>query len=352
MTGAIASRPFSIEEQDIKLDDGALKTLMLPFENGDIDVGAEDVQWLFFNASAPPADGPFSKSQVTAVQGFRAPFLALRNNGWNTSATRPEGSFDAALILVSRHRGETRMFLNQALSSVKVGGMIVFAGSKNDGIASIAKEVGSRFELLGNLSKHHAKAFWFKNDGRGKLDEPDKMLVDARFETAPGMFSSDHIDPGSAFLMEHLPKDMKGRIADFCAGWGYLAVETARTCPAVKSVALYEADYASLEAAQSNMARLAPDTTTAFHWQDLIGEKAAGDYDTIIMNPPFHQGRAADPTIGNAIIRNAHNALHKGGKLYLVANRALPYEETLGAMFFKSGELARNAYYKVLWATM
>ena len=165
------------------------------------------------------------------------------------------------------------------------------------------------------------------------------------------MFSSDHVDPGSAFLMEQLPRDMKGRIADFCAGWGYLSAEVAAACPAVKSIALYEADHASLEAAKANMARLAPDMAATFHWQDLIAEKASGDYDTIIMNPPFHQGRAADPAIGNAIIRNAHNALHKGGRLYLVANRNLPYEATLTAGFYKSGELARNAYYKVLWAT-
>ena len=99
------------------------------------------------------------------------------------------------------------------------------------------------------------------------------------------------------------------------------------------------------------MARLAPPLAADFHWLDLMMEKTPGNYDTIIMNPPFHQGRAADPAIGNAIIRNAHNALHKGGKLYLVANRALPYEATLDAMFFKSGEMARNAYYKALWAT-
>jgi 16S rRNA (guanine1207-N2)-methyltransferase len=333
------------------MDDGAIRTLMLPFETGDIRIGDETTHWLFLNAQVPPAGCPFSKSQIIAVQGMRPQFLSLQSNGWNTSATRPEGSCDAALILVSRHRGETRLFLNQALDNVKQGGTIVFAGSKNDGIASIAKEVGSRFELLGNMSKHHAKVFWFKNFGNARLDETPKALVDARFETAPGMFSSDHIDPGSAFLVDHLPKDMKGRIADFCAGWGYLAAEAAKACPSVKSIALYEADYASLEAAKSNLTRLAPEMSTAFHWHDLITEKASGDFDTIIMNPPFHQGRAADPAIGNAIIRNAHHALHKGGKLYLVANRALPYEETLAAGFFKSGELARNAYYKVLWAT-
>ncbi|MGL4488700.1 MAG: class I SAM-dependent methyltransferase [Rhizobiaceae bacterium] len=332
------------------MDDGVIKTLMLPFDAGDIETSGEDARWLFLNAAVPPVDAPFAKSQITAVQGFRPSALALYNSGWTSSPTCPQGSFDGALILLSRHRGATRSYLNQALESVKEGGMIVFAGAKNDGIATAAKEVATHFELLGNLSKHHAKVFWFSNKGKARFELAAPVLVDGRFATASGMFSSDHIDPGSAFLMEHLPKDMKGRIADFCAGWGYLSVELANHCSAVKSVALYEADYASLEAGKLNMAHNNADVTASFHWQDLISEKASGDYDTIIMNPPFHQGRAADPAIGNAIIRNAHNALHRGGKLYLVANRTLPYEQTLASSFFKSGELARNTSYKVLWA--
>jgi 16S rRNA (guanine1207-N2)-methyltransferase len=332
------------------MDDGAIKTLFLPFVTGETDTGGVAARWLFLNASMPPQHCELAKSQLTAVQGMRPDFNALQNAGYTVTPTLPGGTFDGALILVSRHRGQTRSFLNQALERVKPGGIIVFAGSKNEGVATAAKEVSGVFDLIGSLSKHHAKAYWFQNAGAVRFDETPSALVDGRYEAAPGMFSSDHIDPGSAFLMEQLPRDIKGRIADFCAGWGYLSVELAAVCPAVKSIALYEADHASLEAAKANSARLAPDTAAAFHWQDLIAEKASGDYDTIIMNPPFHQGRAADPAIGNAIIRNALGALHKGGKLYLVANRNLPYEATLAAGFYKSGELARNAYYKVLWA--
>jgi 16S rRNA (guanine1207-N2)-methyltransferase len=343
-----ASARFVME---MMMDDGAVKTLFLPFETGDIEIGSDASRWLFLNASLPPADAPLEKTQIHAVQGFRPDFLRLQRAGFQVTPEVCADSFDGGLILVSRHRGETRALLNQAIERIKPGGMIVLAGAKNDGIASVAKEIGEQFKILGNLSKHHAKAFWFENKGECRFTEELAELLEGRFETAPGMFSSQHIDPGSAFLIETLPRDLKGRIADFCAGWGYLSVETAAQCPAVKSIDLFEADFASLEAARRNMAKLAPQLAADFQWLDLMSEKTTGNYDTIIMNPPFHQGRAADPAIGNAIIRNAHNALHKGGKLYLVANRALPYESTLDAMFFKSGEMARNAYYKVLWAT-
>ena len=333
------------------MDDGAIKTLFLPFETGDVGTGGVDAHWLFLNANVPPQGSPLGRSQIAAVQGFRPYFRALETQVYKITPEVPEGKFDGAIILVSRHRGENRRFLNQAISRVRPGGKIIIAGSKTDGIASVAKEIGEHVELLGNLSKHHAKSFWFNAKPSIRFEQAEVQAVDGRFETASGMFSSDHVDPGSAFLIESLPADMKGRVADFCAGWGYLAVEASTRFAAVKSVALYEADHSSLEAAKSNMAKLAPDMIATFHWQDLIAEKASGDYDTIIMNPPFHKGRAADPGIGTAIISNAHNALHRGGKLYLVANRNLPYEAALETGFFKSGELARNNYYKVLWAT-
>ena len=38
-----------------------------------------------------------------------------------------------------------------------------------------------------------------------------------------GIFSADHIDPGSALLAEHLPKNLRGRVADLGAGWGFLS---------------------------------------------------------------------------------------------------------------------------------
>ena len=333
------------------MDDGAIKTLFLPFITGDVETGGADARWLFLNAAVPPHDSELGKAQITAVQGFRPDFRALEMQGYSVTPTVPEGSFDGALILVSRHRAENRRLINQALARVKAGSKIILAGAKNDGIASVAKEVGEQAQLLGSLSKNHAKAIWFEAASDIAFEEEQPGLIDGRFEAASGMFSSDHIDPGSAFLIESLPADIKGRIADFCAGWGYLSIEAAARFPAVKSIALYEADHGSLEAAKRNMTLLAPDMASTFHWQDLIAEKASGDYDTIIMNPPFHKGRAADPAIGMAIIRNAHNALHRGGKLYLVANRNLPYEAALEAGFFKSGELARNNYYKVLWAT-
>ena len=48
------------------------------------------------------------------------------------------------------------------------------------------------------------------------------------------------------------------------------------------------------------------------------------------MNPPFHTRPRADPALGQAMIRKAAAALRRGGRLFMVANRQLPYEADPG----------------------
>lgn len=103
----------------------------------------------------------------------------------------------------------------------------------------------------------------------------------------------------------------------------------------------------SLEAARQNMAALAPDMPADFRWVDLVAEKVERRYDVVVMNPPFHQGRAADPGIGHAMIRAASGALKPGGLLFMVANRGLPYEPVLKAGFSRVEELVDEAGFRI-----
>ena len=69
------------------------------------------------------------------------------------------------------------------------------------------------------------------------------------------------------------------------------------------------------------------------------------------MNPPFHQGRKADPDLGRAFIDAAARALKPKGALWLVANRHLPYESHLGQRFANVSEVAGTPKFKILHAT-
>ncbi|TIW22658.1 MAG: methyltransferase, partial [Mesorhizobium sp.] len=85
-------------------------------------------------------------------------------------------------------------------------------------------------------------------------------------------------------------------------------------------------------------------------WTDLLTETVERRYDAIVMNPPFHSGRAAEPGIGSGMIRAASKALKPGGRLFMVANRQLPYEKVLAAAFSSHAEVARDGMFKVFSA--
>ena len=57
------------------------------------------------------------------------------------------------------------------------------------------------------------------------------------------------------------------------------------------------------------------------------------------MNPPFHSERGSLPLLGQWFIAEAMKALRPGGRLFMVANRHLPYEVALGSA---GGSLVRR----------
>nr|WP_272210004.1 class I SAM-dependent methyltransferase [Marinicella sp. W31]MDC2875856.1 class I SAM-dependent methyltransferase [Marinicella sp. W31] len=201
------------------------------------------------------------------------------------------------------------------------------------------------------MPKYHGVALWFTrpDDVTAAIESMTHPTVeiDGRFTTVPGLFSHDRVDEGSRILAERLPANFSGLAADFGAGWGYLSAMMAEIAPSTVGIDLYEADWRALERAKVNLAAIGP--STRFFWQDLAGEPVKTRYDLIFMNPPFHAGKAAEPSLGKAMVKAASDALKPGGRLMLVANRGLPYEDVLAAHCKKSGEDYRNARFKLLW---
>lgn len=329
--------------------------LFYPFETGDLSLPGSNDLVLFLGAGPNLPPQRDFRQLLNLVQGFRPDYLALRRMGHKVTP-EPEGdAYDLALVLASRHRGLTENRLAEAIARTKQGAPVVVAGGKTDGAASLRKRLAQEIAIGGHLSKNHGIVFWFPNNADAKAwaaklknAATDISRPDGRFRAAPGMFSHDRVDAGSQLLAENLPQNLKGLAADFCAGWGYLSVVLAERASEITGIDLYEADHASLEAARTNMASLAPLTPATFHWVDLAAEKVERRYDVVVMNPPFHQGRAADPGIGHAMLRAASGALRAGGQLVMVANRGLPYEPILKASFARANVIARDTTY-VVW---
>ena len=321
----------------------AQETLFLPFYQDILDMPEEGQTFLACGLSADRQLEDEWKQALTFLQPWRPDWLALNKEGFKaiprlTPELDEEKRFSGGLLLLGKHRGRNEAWFAELLMRVEPGGWIVVCGDKKLGVDSFRKWVGNIAEISDRLSKNHAVAFWLQrpadltNDFISAL-KPLATDIDDVFRTEPGMFSHGAIDKGSALLVPHMEKIVFGQVADLGAGWGYLAAQSLKYADRLKGIDLFEADYEALEAARGNLERLGASVPVSFNWFDVTSEKLTGIYDTVIMNPPFHEGRATDMSLGQTFIAAAASRLKIGGRLLMVANRQLPYEATLKGLF-------------------
>jgi 16S rRNA (guanine1207-N2)-methyltransferase len=267
----------------------------------------------------------------------------------------PEGKWPLVLVLPGKSRDETLAWFAMARDRLETGGRIVAAMPNTAGAGRFEKELSKATGNIASIQKHKCRAFQAVDDGNWNeaifsdwrlLGNP-REIPGTRFITRAGIFSSDHIDPGSQLLADHLPANLHGNIADLGAGWGFLSDATLRRCSKIKRLDLFEADARALECARKNLA--GHDREIHFHWHDVTAGLPE-TYDAIVMNPPFHSGQATDVDLGRAFLTNAIAALKRGGKLLLVANRQLPYEAVLEASGLAWRKTAEDRTYKLLFA--
>jgi 16S rRNA (guanine1207-N2)-methyltransferase len=306
-----------------------------------------------------PAGAP-----TTAEQGYRPAFDALQAAGIadvrdgiaHTDVVGPAPSL--VVVLPTRSRDETRALFARALTTVAAGGCVVAAALNDDGARTLERDLAALVPLAGSVSKAHGRAFWsVPIAGNVNLAlVHDWLQADAPRHDAtrdewlrPGVFNEGRLDAGSALLIAHLPDGLHGAVADLGAGSGLLAKAVLARCPGVTSLALFEAEARALDLARRNLAGAA--IPVAFHWHD-VARGITGRYDAIVCNPPFHVGSRGVPALGQAFIAAAANALEPDGQLLMVANRHLPYEETLRSRFRRGELLAETGAFKVYraWA--
>ncbi len=290
------------------------------------------------------------KDRLVLSNSNRPAYDTLKAQGYNITSTA-EGPLAMSLVHVTRAKAETLGLIAKACQATEIGAPVIIDGSKTDGIDSVLKQVKSLLPIGDVVAKAHGKLFWFTRppdlpeafaewQSALKLREnPDGFL------TAPGMFSPVKTDPGSALLAGHFDKRLKGRVADLGAGWGWLANEALKKGE-IERLDLYEAEKTALKAAEANIS----DARAQFFWVDVLTLPAERHYDCVIANPPFHQGRAAEPQIGLGFIRKAADILLPGGTLWLVANRQLPYEACLDQCFGHVKTLEQTPHFKVFLA--
>ena len=284
---------------------------------------------------------PLPRDHLHLITGFYPDHAAFAAAGYAVG-TAPEGRYAAALVILPRAKALARDLIARAREVTD--GPILVDGAKDDGIESILKACRKVAEVGGPINKAHGKLFWITGGSFADWRSGDDTLAEG-YVTAPGVFSADGIDPASALLAESLPEKLGPHVIDMGAGWGYLSARALER-PAITRIDLVEADHTALACARQNVT----DPRATFHWADATQWRPDDPADTIIMNPPFHTARKADPELGRAFLRNAAACLKPKGQLWLVANRHLPYEPLIAELFAESAEVDGNNRFKVIRA--
>jgi 16S rRNA (guanine1207-N2)-methyltransferase len=341
--------------------DSALAALFVPFESSELRLPT-DGRVLFLRARAGVRLREVAQPGWLCEQSFMPFADELGRNGLRVGEPAADELFPLVMVLPPRQRDEARALFARALRHTSPGGTVLASvpnaeGAKS-GEADLAKLVGA----VQHLSKHKCRVFWGRPSADG-INQPmldEWLALDAPREIAdgyvsrPGLFAWDRVDRASALLAAHLPNDLRGRVADLGAGYGYLATQVIARCPQVRVMDLYEAEARALEPARINLQRAqreyGRELDVVVHWHDVT-RGLPQRYDAIVSNPPFHQGRADLPDLGRAFITSAADALQPDGRLWLVANRHLPYESILTARFRDVRSVVVQEGFKVIEAS-
>lgn len=337
------------------------EALFAPLDRGVLAIGAEQ-RVLVLGARETQGWRMRAGADWCCEQSFKPWASALASAGLRTAQVIAETDFDAVLIFMPRQRERARALFASAARRVREGGIVLAAQANQEGARSAQADLAALFGPLQHLSQRKCRVFWTQRE-QMRIDTDLLTQWQALGEvqrvgehghwSRPGLFAWDRIDTGSALLARHLPDTLAGRVADLGAGWGYLAGEILRRCAGVASIDLCEAEALALEPARRNLdeavAACAHAPAIGIHWHDVT-EGLPRRCDVVVMNPPFHEGRADAPELGQAFIDAAADALDPPGELWLVANRHLPYEARLAHRFEQVQAMADEGGFKVLCA--
>ncbi len=242
---------------------------------------------------------------------------------------------------------ERRYALALSLRALEPGARLTAMAAKDKGGARLRKELESFGCAVEDAGRRHQRICITRRPQAVAGLEAAIEAGGPRFAemlglwTQPGIFSWDRPDPGTQRLLAALPP-LTGRGADLGCGAGQLA-QRVLAAPEVTHLDLVDLDRRAVDAARRNI----DDPRADFHWADARVRPELDGLDFVVMNPPFHDAGAEDKALGQAFIRRAHAMLRKGGVLWLVANRHLPYEAVLTPLFAQVTRAAEDGGFKV-----
>lgn len=236
------------------------------------------------------------------------------------------------------------LILANLINAIEKPATFIVVGENAGGVKSAKTIMEGHLTNVTKLdSARRCSLFVGSHDNTGKVEYASNIkkhaitINDTTLTTCSldGVFGHKNLDPGTRLLLEHLPTDLNPQSLrfgyDFACGTGIIGAYLSKLYP---QISMTYSDVDALAIASTKL-------TLEENKLEGIIEPCDGflptsnKLDIIVTNPPFHNKLKNDYDITRAFIRNAHKQLNRGGVIYLVANKFLPYEESLQETFGK-----------------
>lgn len=135
-----------------------------------------------------------------------------------------------------------------------------------------------------------------------------------KFISDNGVFSKEHVDFATDFLLKTIYNEANGDVLDVGCGYGVIGITISKN-KNVKSVTMLDINNRALELTKKNIALNKASNITVIESDGF--ENITKNFDTIITNPPIRAGKA----VIYKIYEDAKKHLRENGTLYLVINK-------------------------------
>ena len=263
-----------------------------------------------------------------------------------------EQTFDTVVIYFPKAKALAPYLFQLAAKHLNIGGTLIVMGENKGGVKSLPKLLPSYYSTaLKRDNARHSLLFVAELTQLAPTMNINEWVSQYQLSTPQGditicnlvgVFSEKKIDQGTELLLSNLPQ-LSGRVLDFGCGAGVISAAMLKENPSL-NIECIDINAMALKSCELTLA--ANQMTAKVYASDGF-KQISGKFDGIISNPPFHDGLAATTHIAKDFVKSSANSLTNKGVWQIVANRNLPYADTIATEFGQVNVPAENNKYKL-----
>lgn len=266
-----------------------------------------------------------------------------------------EGKFDNAVYSPKSYEpvNIVKNRISDIIGLLRRSGCLYISGKKTDGInryRDYLKDSEGKLEKVEQRGSQKLYRYTKTENSRPEKPEIEKSFasevreVEMDFSTCEGLFSPGKIDDGTRLLIESLDLSDKEKVLDVACGYGALGIFAAKKFGC--KVSLTDDSSLATFYAERNLEKNKVKNYQLRN-RDCLDGFNHKKFDAIISNPPTHQGSKTT----EEIFTQSFKKLKSGGRLIIVYNKNMRFQDKLNEIFDKTRILDEKDNYRILEAS-